>query len=75
MHTAQTTKVQTLDDCVRLVTAFQSFDDLKATASTYAPTFYWRGLTSVEVAAAYRVANSFNAWAARAGRARRAEVR
>lgn len=70
-----TAKSKSLDDCVRLVTAFSSFDDLKATQPTYAPTFYLRGLSYLERVAVNRVAAAFNAWAAREGRERRAEVR
>lgn len=67
---------KTLDDCVRMVTAFRSFDDLKATEPTYAPTFYRRGMAAAEVVAAKRVVAAFNAWAAREGnRSRCAEVR
>ena len=68
-------QVKTIDDCVRLVTAFTSFEDMKATEPTYAPTFYLRGTTMVEREAQRRVVAAFNAWAAREGRARRAEIR
>lgn len=66
---------KSLDDCVRMVSAFRSFDDLKDSAPTYAPTFYRRGMAPAEVLAAKRVCEAFNAWAAREGRERRAEVR
>lgn len=68
------TAAKSLDDCVRLVTAFSSFDDLKDTQPSYAPTLYLRGMTMVEREAAHRVVAAFNAWAAREGRARRAQV-
>jgi hypothetical protein len=69
-------EAKTLDDCVRTVTAFSSFDDLKATEPNYAPTIYVRGMTTVERQCARRVADAFNAWAARDGnRTRLAEVR
>lgn len=67
-------EAKTIDDCVRMVTAFTGFEDLKATLPTYAPTFYLRGTTMVEREAQRRVVAAFNAWAAREGRARRAEI-
>lgn len=74
--TAAKREAKTLDDCVRLVTAFSSFDDLKNTAASYAPTFYVRGFSVQERQAASRVVAAFNAWAARDGnRSRLAEVR
>lgn len=70
---------RTIDDAVRAVTAFQSFADLKATEPTYAPTFYARsakhGGGTQELHDMSRVCAAFNAWAARNGRSRRAEVR
>lgn len=69
-------EAKTLDDCVRHVTAFQNFDDLKATDSSYAPTIYVRGMSAAERQSARRVVDAFNAWAGRDGnRARLAEVR
>ncbi len=66
----------TIDECVRAVTAFQSWDDLKDTQPTYAPTFYARCfVTTFEHAAAKRVVSAFNAFATRTGRDRRAEIR
>lgn len=63
---------RTIDDAVRAVTAFQSFDDLKATGATYAPTFYPRsaqhGGGTKELNDMRRVCAAFNAWAARNGR-------
>lgn len=66
----------TLDQCVRMVTAFSSFAELKDTLSSYAPTFYARRFTSDERTAAHRVKEAFNAWASRPenGRERLAEV-
>lgn len=66
--------VQTIDDCVRLVTACGSFDDLKATLPTYAPKFYWRPTTTAEDFAQRRVVRAFNAWAEREGREARAFI-
>jgi len=63
-----------IDDCVRLVTAADSFDDLKATLPSYAPKFYSRPTTSAEVVAQRRVVAAFNAWAAREGREARAFI-
>jgi hypothetical protein len=68
-------EAKSLDDCVRMVTAFRSFDDMKASQPTYAPTFYRRGMSHAEQVAQKRVAAAFNAWAVREGRERRAEVR
>lgn len=71
-----TTQRATIDDCVRAVTAFQDWNDLKNTQPTYAPTIYARGLvTTFEHMAAKRVVSAFNAFAERTGRARRAEFR
>lgn len=64
--------VQTIDDCVRMVTAFDSFADLKDTQATYAPTFYGKPTTTAERLARRRVVSAFNAWAEREGRERRA---
>ena len=73
---AQLTKadlgVQTIDDCVRMVTAFSGFDDLKNTQSSYAPKFYSRATTTAERFAQRRVVSAFNAWAEREGREARA---
>ncbi len=64
-----------VDDCVRAVTAFESFDDLKATKSSYAPSFYpGRDNSMAEVSAMERVCSEFNAWAKRDGRERLAKV-
>jgi len=76
MHYPGTAQRATIDDCVRAVTAFSSFDDLKDTQPTYAPTFYKRHVvTTFEHQAMERVVSAFNAWAERNGRARRAEIR
>lgn len=72
MHSTQHV---TIDEAVRAVTAFTSFDDLKNTQPSYAPTFYTRRAATPERALMERVAGAFNAWAARVGRAARAEVR
>lgn len=65
----------TIDDCVRAVTAFYGFDDLKNTESTYAPSFYPSKANSMaEIHAMERVTSAFNAWAQREGRERRACV-
>lgn len=66
--------VATIDDCVRMVTAFSSFADLKDTLHTYAPKFYTRGTTTAEQFAQKRVVSAFNAWAEREGRAARAFI-
>lgn len=66
--------VQTIDDCVRTVTAFDSFAELQATLSTYAPKFYGRPHTTAEAFARRRVVSAFNAWAERSGRAARAYI-
>lgn len=64
-----------IDDCVRAVTAFDSFEDLKDTQPSYAPSFYpGKGYSMAEVSAMERVAGAFNAWAEREGRERRAVV-
>ena len=63
-----------IDDCVRLVTAFGSFADLKDTQPTYAPKFYTRATTTAEQHAQRRVVSAFNAWAEREGRAARAFI-
>lgn len=74
MHAAQMpgAPARTIDDAVRAVTAFQSFADLKATGSNYAPTFYPRsaahGGGMQELNDMRRVCAAFNAWAARNGR-------
>lgn len=66
--------VATIDDCVRLVTAFSSFDDLKDTQAHYAPKFYTRATTTAEQIAQRRVVSAFNAWAERVGRPNRAFI-
>ena len=66
--------VATIDDCVRLVTAFSSFADLKDTQPTYAPKFYARATTTAEQFAQKRVVSAFNAWAEREGRPARAFI-
>lgn len=66
--------VKTIDDCVRAVTAFDSFEDLKQTQPTYAPKFYARATTTAESIAQRRVVDAFNAWAEREGRAARAFI-
>ena len=66
--------VATIDDCVRLVTAFNSFADLKDTQPTYAPKFYTRATTTAEKIAQRRVVSAFNAWAERVGREARAFI-
>lgn len=63
-----------IDDCVRLVTAADSFDELKQTLPTYAPKFYVKPTTSAEALAQKRVVTAFNAWAERSGRAARAFI-
>ena len=64
--------VQTIDDCVRMVTAFDGFEEVKATLPTYAPKFYGRPTTTAEAFARRRVVSAFNAWAEREGREARA---
>lgn len=66
--------VATIDDCVRLVTAFESFAELKNTLPTYAPKFYTKAATTAEQFAQRRVVSAFNAWAEREGRAARAFI-
>lgn len=66
--------VQTIDDCVKLVTCFDSFAALKGTLETYAPKFYVRPVTTAEAYAQKRVVSAFNAWAEREGRAARAFI-
>ncbi len=67
---------QTIDQCVRTVTAFGSLTDLQDTQPSYAPTIYARSFTHAEKIAAHRVVAAFNAWASRPenGRQRLAEV-
>jgi hypothetical protein len=76
MSAATANPIRTLDECVRMVTAFKSFDDLKDTQPSYAPTIYARGFAHDEKVAARRVVSAFNAWAGRpdTGRERLAEV-
>lgn len=66
--------VQTIDDCVRMVTCFDSFSELKNTQVTYAPKFYVRPATTAEKYAQSRVVSAFNAWAEREGRPARAFI-
>jgi hypothetical protein len=66
--TTQSAPPVSIDECVRLVTAFQSFEDLTDTLPSYAPTIYRRGLSNHEQVCAHRVVVAFNAWAKRAGR-------
>lgn len=66
--------VQTIDDCVRMVTAFADFGDLKNTQPSYAPKFYSRATTTAERFAQRRVVSAFNAWAEREGREARAFI-
>lgn len=66
--------VATIDDCVRLVTAFDSFADLRDTQAHYAPKFYARATTTAERYAQQRVVSAFNAWAEREGRTARAFI-
>jgi hypothetical protein len=75
MQTTQQPDVQSIDDCVRAVTAFDSFEDLQKTETSYAPTFYpGKHNTREDVIAMERVCSAFNAWAKRVGRARLSEV-
>jgi len=65
----------TIDDCVRKVTAFESFEDLQNTEPSYAPSFYpTKAYSMAEISAMERVCGAFNAWAEREGRERRAQV-
>ena len=65
----------TIDDCVRAVTAFDSFEDLQNTEPSYAPSFYpGKANSMADVNAMERVCSAFNAWAERVGRDRRATV-
>ncbi len=66
--------LMTIDDCVRLVTAADSFDALKGTLPTYAPKFYVKATSTDEANAQRRVVAAFNAWAAREGREARAFI-
>lgn len=69
-------RAPSIDECVRSVTAFESFDDLKSSEAGYAPTFYpGKGNSPAEIVAMERVCAAFNAWAERVGRSRRAWVR
>lgn len=69
-----TEQPMTIDDCVRLVTAADSFDELKQTLETYAPKFYVKPSTTAERMAQRRVVSAFNAWAEREGRQARAFI-
>lgn len=71
---AGTAQPMTIDDCVKLVTAFSSFQELKDTQPTYAPKFYGRPSTTDEANAQKRVVASFNAYAEREGRPVRAFI-
>lgn len=65
----------TIDDCVRAVTACDSFEDLTKTEPSYAPSFYpSKAYSMAEINAMERVCRAFNAWAERVGRERRAKV-
>lgn len=66
--------VSTIDDCVRLVTAADSFDELKGTLETFAPKFYGTAQTTAEDIARKRVVFAFNGWAERTGRTARAFI-
>lgn len=63
-----------IDDCVRLVTAADSFAELKDTLPTYAAKFYVKATTTAEAQAQKRVVSAFNAWAERDGRSARAFI-
>lgn len=69
-----TEQPMSIDDCVRLVTAADSFDELKQTLETYAPKFYVKPSTTAERLAQRRVVSAFNAWAEREGRQARAFI-
>jgi hypothetical protein len=73
-HWAATHQPMTIDDCVRLVTCFDSFDELKQTLPTYAPKFYGKPATTDEANAQRRVVAAFNAYAEREGRPSRAFI-
>lgn len=60
--------VGNIDDCVRMVTAFSSFEDMKDTGASYFPKFYTRAVTTAESIAQRRVVSAWNAWALRNGR-------
>lgn len=72
--TKATLGVATIDDCVRMVTCFGSFAELKDTQAHYAPKFYSRATTTAERYAQQRVVSAFNAWAEREGRPARAFI-
>lgn len=75
LYDAASVQRPSIDDCVRAVTACASFDELKATEPSYAPSFYpSRAYSKAEVAMMERVCAAFNAWAEREGRERRAKV-
>jgi hypothetical protein len=61
----EASRAPTIDECVRLVTAFNSFADLQDTQASYAPKFYARPMTTLEAKAQHRVALAFNAWVER----------
>lgn len=63
-----------IDDCVRMVTAADSFAELKQSLPTYAPKFYTRAIATAEAIAQRRVVSAFNAWAEREGREARAFI-
>jgi hypothetical protein len=71
---AATQQPMTIDDCVRCVTCFDSFEELKQTLPTYAPKFYAKPATTDDANAQRRVVAAFNAWAEREGRAARAFI-
>lgn len=63
-----------IDECVKAVTGFSSFADMKATEPTYYPKFYGRAADRFERAAQLRVRNAWNAWARRSGRLARSFI-
>lgn len=69
-----TNQPMTLDECVRLVTCAESFEELTETLPAYAPKFYVKPTTSAERLAQRRIVASFNAWAERTGREARAFI-
>lgn len=63
-----------IDDCVRAVTGFSSFADLKDTQPTYYPKWYGKAADRFERRAQIRVRNAWNAWAQRNGRLARSFI-
>lgn len=75
MKTARTIHAASnINDCVRLVTAFSSVDDLKDTGPNYFPKFYAPAASRDEEMAQRRVVSFWNAWARRNGRLARAFI-